>query len=118
MKRILLEVFLVAALIGASVFGFMNQKQASVSKAKITELTAAAEAQVTEAEQAAASASRERAMASEKLSESEQEIRRRVAAKFPTCAFVDLSFACDTWDAIDARCATLNAYLVPAELEK
>ncbi len=44
MKRILLEVFLVAALIGASVFGFMNQKQAAVSKAKITELTAAAEA--------------------------------------------------------------------------
>ena len=44
MKRILLEVFLVAALIGASVFGFMNQKQASVAKAKITELTAAAEA--------------------------------------------------------------------------
>lgn len=44
MKRILLEVFLVAALIGAGVFGFMNQKQAAVSKAKITELTAAAEA--------------------------------------------------------------------------
>ena len=44
MKRILLEVFLVAALIGASVFGFMNQKQATVSKAKITELTAAVEA--------------------------------------------------------------------------
>ena len=43
MKRILLEVFLVAALIGASVFGFMNQKQASVSKAKITELNAAVE---------------------------------------------------------------------------
>jgi len=44
MKRILLEVFLVAALIGAGVFGFMNQKQAASSKAKITELTAAAEA--------------------------------------------------------------------------
>ena len=44
MKRILLEVFLVAALIGAGVFGFMNQKQASISKAKITDLTAAAEA--------------------------------------------------------------------------
>ncbi len=44
MKRILLEVFLVAALIGAGVFGFLNQKQASISKAKITELTAAAEA--------------------------------------------------------------------------
>ena len=44
MKRILLEVFLVAALIGASVFGFMNQKKATVSKAKITELTAAVEA--------------------------------------------------------------------------
>jgi carbonic anhydrase len=44
MKRILFEVFLVAALIGAGVFGFMNQKQASTAKAKITELTAAAEA--------------------------------------------------------------------------
>jgi len=44
MKRILLEVFLVAALIGAGVFGFMNQKQAASSKAKITELTAATEA--------------------------------------------------------------------------
>ena len=44
MKRILLEVFLVAALIGAGVFGFMNQKQAASSKAKITELTAAVEA--------------------------------------------------------------------------
>ena len=44
MKRILLEVFLVAALIGAGVFGFMNQKQAATSKAKITELTAAVEA--------------------------------------------------------------------------
>jgi phosphohistidine phosphatase len=48
----------------------------------------------------------------------QQEIRRRIAAKFPTCAFVDLSFPCDAWDAIDARCATLNAYLVPSELEK
>jgi phosphohistidine phosphatase len=46
------------------------------------------------------------------------ETRRRVAAKFPTCAFVDLSFACDNWEAIDAASATLNAYLVPAELEK
>jgi len=46
------------------------------------------------------------------------EVRRRIAAKFPTCAFVDLSFACETWDRIDARCATLNAYLVPAELDK
>ncbi|MCA3263935.1 MAG: histidine phosphatase family protein [Telmatospirillum sp.] len=47
-----------------------------------------------------------------------QEIRRRIAAKFPTCAFVDLAFACETWEAIDARVATLNDYLVPAELEK
>ena len=44
MKRILFEVFLVAALIGAGVFGVMNQKQASTAKAKITDLTAAAEA--------------------------------------------------------------------------
>jgi len=44
MKRILFEVLLVAALIGAGVFGFMNQKQASSAKAKITDLTAAAEA--------------------------------------------------------------------------
>ena len=59
----------------------------SVIKSKLSELSAsledaqalteAAEAQVTESEQAAASASRERAEVSEKLSESEQEIRRR-----------------------------------------
>jgi phosphohistidine phosphatase len=44
------------------------------------------------------------------------ETRRRIATKFPTCAFVDLSFDCDTWEAISAANATLVAYLVPAEL--
>ncbi len=44
------------------------------------------------------------------------ETRRRIATKFPTCAFVDLAFDCESWAEISAANATLGAYLVPAEL--
>ncbi len=47
----------------------------------------------------------------------ELETRRRVAAKFPTCAFVDLGFACENWEDIGGANAALNAYLVPAEID-
>ncbi|NBT93218.1 MAG: hypothetical protein EBT37_11715, partial [Betaproteobacteria bacterium] len=43
MKRILFEVFLAIALVGAAVFGFMNQKTAKTATAQITELKKAAE---------------------------------------------------------------------------
>lgn len=46
----------------------------------------------------------------------QDETRRRIALKFPTCAFVDLAFACESWETIAAANATLGAYLVPAEL--
>ncbi|MEY4235466.1 MAG: Carbonic anhydrase precursor, partial [Pseudomonadota bacterium] len=43
MKRTLIEVFLAIALIGASVFGWMNWKQNGAAAPQITELKAAAE---------------------------------------------------------------------------
>ncbi len=41
--------------------------------------------------------------------------RARVAAKFPTCAFVALRFDCDSWAKIGAANATLDAYRIPAD---
>lgn len=46
----------------------------------------------------------------------EVETRRRIAEKFPTCAFVDLSFAVDDWADIASPRATLNGYLVPLDI--
>ncbi len=47
----------------------------------------------------------------------ETETRRRIAEKFPTCAFVDLSFGVEDWAEISSARATLNEYLVPAEIQ-
>ncbi len=46
----------------------------------------------------------------------EVETRRRIATKFPTCAFVDLSFAVEDWADIGPARATLNGYLVPEDI--
>lgn len=46
----------------------------------------------------------------------EIETRRRIATKFPTCAFLDLSFAVDDWADIGSMRASLNAYLVPTDI--
>lgn len=47
----------------------------------------------------------------------ELDTRRRIAEKFPTCAFIDLSFAVENWDDIAASRATLNGYLVPTDID-
>jgi phosphohistidine phosphatase len=47
----------------------------------------------------------------------EHDTRKRIATKFPTCAFVDISFAVEEWADLAPGRATLNAYLVPAELD-
>ena len=46
----------------------------------------------------------------------EIETRRRIAKKFPTCAFLDLSFTVDDWADISASRASLNAYLAPTDI--
>ncbi|MBI3506940.1 MAG: histidine phosphatase family protein [Proteobacteria bacterium] len=46
----------------------------------------------------------------------EIETRRRIATKFPTCAFVDLSFAVEDWADIGPARASLNAYLAPTDI--
>lgn len=46
----------------------------------------------------------------------EIETRRRIATKFPTCAFLDLSFTVEDWADIAATRASLNAYLAPTDI--
>jgi len=46
----------------------------------------------------------------------EIETRRRIATKFPTCAFLDLSFTVEDWADINSSRASLNAYLVPTDI--
>jgi len=46
----------------------------------------------------------------------EAETRKRIATKFPTCAFVDLSFAVEDWADIGPARASLNAYLAPNDI--
>lgn len=41
--------------------------------------------------------------------------RARIEAKFPTCAFVALRFACERWAQIGPARATLDAYRIPAD---
>jgi phosphohistidine phosphatase len=46
----------------------------------------------------------------------EKETRKRIATKFPTCAFVDLSFAVEDWADIGPSRASLNDYLAPNDI--
>jgi phosphohistidine phosphatase len=43
--------------------------------------------------------------------------RARIEAKFPTCAFVALTFKAESWSRIGPANATLDAYRVPADDE-
>ena len=84
MKRILFEVFLAIALVGAAVFGFMNQKTAKTATAQITELKKAAEEaenSVKEKEEALKTAEEEAAALHEEMAAMEVKSNQLEAVK-------------------------------------
>jgi len=84
MKRTLIEVFLALALIGASVFGWMNWKQNGAAAPQITELKAAAEeaAKTTKtSEEAVKAAEEEMAALREEMAPLESKVQQLEAVK-------------------------------------